>query len=779
MGGNELQNALTPCQVDMVRRYLINNHPDYIKPDFCEVTSPDIVINNGQVVIWNTSRILTGNIVVKTGGRLTIKCLLGMPKNGKITVEKGGRLIIDGGEITSSCDENWQGIIVHGNPIAGQLDFTQQGFVRLINNATIEYANQPFLVYGGGLVRAQNASIFNSGSSFFYPYNNGSLVLFENCHFNVDGDFRLPTFSEHLRFSGIRGIRITGSTFNLLGLPQSVWNQSGVIVASGSGICVKNCYVDGRYRVGINASSFGSSLATWLIVQGTTFNHCFSGIAAWGLSGVNSCVITNNFFLNIGSHPFSQSQPGWAHYGLGLLFSSGFTVEGNTFQGETTGTQNTIGILAYQTGSQPNLIRRNTFQGLNVANQAEFINLNQVQPTIGLQYWCNTNNTNNYDFYIWDEGIAGIQGEGGNATKNIFSHPNLNAPYTTYEDFNNQSNNAIDYFHLDISNETPEEGYYISIEPEAASVTVSCIDENDDEDPKLTSGEEEQLTQDFNNSRSAYLTQKAAYEALPTGSSLAPELERQMAASKGSMHRVANRIIRSELADTNGINLPKIRTWLTNKESLEAEYSITETYLWEGDTLLARQVRDSIPIRNQLTGTQAASHQSYVQWTELKIGFYRNGKDILSLDTASVLQIQQIADVGAGIAAIQTQSLLNFAYGYDYGIFPKVPSSNGEGLIVPPPGSVANANKINLEELNAVPNPARDEVAFHYSLPAGISAAILIVTDVNAKNIARFELSDNVGSIRWGTDQLPSGIYFYSIRYAGSKFSPRKLVLIK
>ena len=102
--------AITPCQWGKIFDYMIrgdaNGLPKYISWPSCNL-SADIVIASGDVITWNSPKIVSGNIVVKTGGFLQIKCLVRMGSNCVITVQRGAKLVIDGGKITKLCDEKW------------------------------------------------------------------------------------------------------------------------------------------------------------------------------------------------------------------------------------------------------------------------------------------------------------------------------------------------------------------------------------------------------------------------------------------------------------------------------------------------------------------------------------------------------------------------------------------------------------------------------------------------------------------------------------------------
>lgn len=68
-----------------------------------------------QDEIWDISMKMYQSIIVKKGATLTIKAEIQMPPKGKITVEKGAKLIVDGGVITNEkyYDKKWKGIKVH------------------------------------------------------------------------------------------------------------------------------------------------------------------------------------------------------------------------------------------------------------------------------------------------------------------------------------------------------------------------------------------------------------------------------------------------------------------------------------------------------------------------------------------------------------------------------------------------------------------------------------------------------------------------------------------
>ncbi|MCB9293732.1 MAG: hypothetical protein H6559_11515 [Lewinellaceae bacterium] len=145
--------------------------------------------------------------------------------------------------------------------------------------------------------------------------------------------------------------------------------------------------------------------------------------------------------------------------------------DGNTLFGVDYEDSDIIGILALNTGSENNVIQRDTFiRGIHVANLAEGRNRDPLSFEGGLQYLCNVSEDENwFDFYVVGEGIVENQGSPEEAADNVFSHFNED-----FGDFNNQSSGAINYYHVDEESKTPLEGYYSNILPILTSEARDC-----------------------------------------------------------------------------------------------------------------------------------------------------------------------------------------------------------------------------------------------------------------------------------------------------------------
>lgn len=115
MDYNAFQNALTPCQLSRIRRNLTRwraKQRKLVVPTWCE--KKDTIMINGDVE-WLDERDLDSDIMVMEDAKLTIKCRTSLPRNGRIDVAPGGRLVLDNCWLHNACSDQWQGLFVGQN----------------------------------------------------------------------------------------------------------------------------------------------------------------------------------------------------------------------------------------------------------------------------------------------------------------------------------------------------------------------------------------------------------------------------------------------------------------------------------------------------------------------------------------------------------------------------------------------------------------------------------------------------------------------------------------
>ncbi len=208
MGFNgKLPWSISPCQwLELYKGLYTSLYESTI--DFCSDSSQaPLVIPSGSTQTWESLKLINRDIVVQTGAQLTVRCEVRMGSNKSIQVQRGARLILDGGIIRNLCyEKSWAGIYVEGNSSIEQPSHeslpnpTQAGIVYLKNNSRIEHAIDAIAtarygdrwneVYWGGLVFAENSYLLNNlRAASFMKYNFANKSRFYNCTMNESGVF--------------------------------------------------------------------------------------------------------------------------------------------------------------------------------------------------------------------------------------------------------------------------------------------------------------------------------------------------------------------------------------------------------------------------------------------------------------------------------------------------------------------------------------------------------------------------------------------------------------
>jgi hypothetical protein len=486
----------------------------------------DIFITSDEE--WTFPRSFDGNITIEDGATLTISSTVYFHGEfNKITVDPGGKLIVDGGKLTTGCDnDKWSGIEVLGTPSQSQFPVggqVQQGVVEL-NNATIENASfgvalhrhHPYTL-GGGILKATNSTFKNNLQAVsFFDYENFSpssntpfrnLSLIRGCTFTLDDNYPFSYFSKHIYMNEVSGVIITNNTNftdeRSAGLSEV--EQGAGIYSLNAQFTVRNSSFS-NLRFGINAQNI-SSVRTFS-VRGSSFINNHIGV---NTRAVNNFTVAEDTF-SIGG--YMQSIPSLNddlnHTGVFIDRSTGFILEGNTFTGnEDNALSVPIGVCARNTNLDEkgnnvldfNSINDNTFNLLDYGNLANLSNRGSLTDG-GLTYLCNISpqDGNATDFAVDIDGTIALKqiASGGVAAGNQFSNNNNGNPLS---DFDNQGA-KIEYYYF--GNGTREEPIYI----DPAKVDKILANQNlcngEIDDDEYTDPDKEDVKQVFNGVKSTY-----------------------------------------------------------------------------------------------------------------------------------------------------------------------------------------------------------------------------------------------------------------------------------
>lgn len=284
-----------------------------------------LVYNTNSLILWDGIRLINQDVIIKSGTTVEITCTVEMGQNKKIIVERGGKLIVNGGKITGLCGNQWQGIIVEGNASGSQ---TLAGKVELKNGAIIENAKNGVSMnpvhlgwpqvqgYWGGLVEATDATFIDCDRGVeFMKYGINNFVdasYFNNCDF-TDCNHGITSWSNN-------GVTVTDCNFtnviNAIGPYDSHMDISdneftnvniGVDITSTTTLpyatsVTNNSILANAYGVYATAEANGNTL--------DIINNSIIG-SAYGikLDGVSHYTILNNDFIGqvYGTHLYSTN----------------------------------------------------------------------------------------------------------------------------------------------------------------------------------------------------------------------------------------------------------------------------------------------------------------------------------------------------------------------------------------------------------------------------------------------------------------------------------------
>jgi hypothetical protein len=448
---------------------------------------------SGPISITKDSTLLFGSmslcdIIIKTGKTFTVKGLLAMGQNTKITVERGAKLIVDGGKVTSLPGFMWQGIEVWGDSTKTQAyNSTYQGVAKFINKAVIENAKVAVVTirydgtanyaYTGGVIQATDATFRNcTYGVVFYKYENrhplthkvmDNVSAFTRCAFEANNSYLgTDTLRNMVELSEVRGIAFGGCAFKS-GNTSSLGTEAAGIFSYNSSFRVQQtcktgispcaeyvpCSFD-SLRYGIRAT--GAATTKTFTVANAVFTSNTCGLFC---SAIDFTSIVQNTF-NVTQQDTSIN-PSNAIGGLFTEQCKFYTIEENTFNGVIgLHPKKYVGLTISNSGPYNNQVYKNTFNSLDIGILAQGKNKKPGENnTAGLCFKCNDFNTCKYDIAItapnnanYDScGVAKYQGASIDPSGNLFTallqnpifqfwnlgEPNTTIPIVTYFYHNN------------------------------------------------------------------------------------------------------------------------------------------------------------------------------------------------------------------------------------------------------------------------------------------------------------------------------------------------------
>ena len=779
---------------------------------------PVVQGNITQNTTWNTSVHVRYGITIPNGITLTISDTVKCESNVSFIIQPGGKLVVDGGVFTSACeDELWQGIYLSGNTNLSQTP-QNQGVLELKNGAVIENAQTAIATYhlyvngninyysSGGIINADNATFRNNRQSvefIAYPHiginpvqNNASY--FNNCKFVVNDNNHFAShrdFESHISMWAVPTVQITGCEFenNITNMP----NRGRAIFSVDGGYAIdQSCKM---YQVSMNDpcpycilqakpsvfKGFNKAIESSLFerpytnsIQRSSFQNNITGIE---LKGMHAFQISElDMELNTPHNNFPL--------GIHLNNCNHYKIEGNEiYSGDG---HLATGILVFNPGANENQIYRNhiysTQCGIKVGLFCSETSIEPILrsfPLTGLQFLCNDLENNINDIHVCNSNIRATQGAAGKGADNLFSS---NATFNFYCD---SPNNTVNYYYdPSVSRKYPARKT-VNIMPISASasscgstlceqiISMEQDDEKSSHSPLETYWE---LNRKFSEMMNIFY--EKGYDDILNdyinGIIENEELLKEAIAYHEKILEITeymaklSRIALFNLKTDSFINLYKIRDWYEEIYTLDAKYSLAETYYQLGEFEEGFNTLALISEKYNLNEIEMLEHNNYVSLYDFKNKVRESGRTIAQLDKEEINQVLCFAEASSGLSSVMARGILCFFY--DICLEDEIDEAEGNDKMMispPPPVELKGVEKdemINqsgssvgevqaLENILLVPNPTTGELT--------ITNCELLITGVEVFDIyGRRQKAESRKDNVLGISNLSSGLYFVKIK---------------
>jgi hypothetical protein len=460
----QIRNYLTPLQIGRAHR---SAHLGIVSKYIYPVNSvKQNVWNITSNQTWDFAIRMYQDIVVKSGNMLTIRCEVQMPPGSRILVEKGAKLVIDGGIVRAYHRRaKWDGIELVGDKTKGP-NLADQGYVELKSGALIEQAWGGIRNFtwdngaqGGGIIKADSSYFYNCWRGLElndYP-KYATNISVTNCQFLIDDMSAVwgntPFETQITSWDVLRGIKIHRNKFKIL-LNQGDYEQHkrrGGVLSSQSGMSIQYNDFDGFGRA-VDAYYYSGTAARTMAVFHNKFINNTQSIA---VSGGAYCDIRNNDISKMyrfnNNTIFDEEYKG---HGIGIMLAntSGAYVGCNnridgTAQSDGVYFKPNIGILAHQTASFGATILDNEVRNATVGTQTQRSNYalnitcNDYESNYNAILVNPTSTSNVYNLKNQGTGCISTQKRAGNVFTS--NSRDINSPITntwTYYAFTSSGN---------------------------------------------------------------------------------------------------------------------------------------------------------------------------------------------------------------------------------------------------------------------------------------------------------------------------------------------------
>jgi hypothetical protein len=712
--------------------------------------SPDrewIIANDEE---WTRDMRLYHNLRIPAGVTLTIRCKLLLPEDGVVIVERGGRLIVDGGKIwranTCSAEQHWAGIAVKGNP-----------------NALQPNPNDPLTANDGGVVLLQGDGEIEgavigvatqSHPHWDVPADRGGLIQGDVFTFrdNVRGvqfmRYDLPNFS---KFTDVTFINENGN---------AKW---GVTMWRTHNIGFEGSVFQNLTRNGINSWD-----ASYNVYKRNRFLNCaFNGITAGGSMPLGGFIQVGNE-SNFGSdqNRFINNTVGFRGTSNVLTRIHGNYMDNFDFDVAVTGeSDNDIFVNSFMADAAGVQLESTGILGsvtdCNVYN-GNIVGINVVGNNQSMSFWREQFGTQFHDMFI--EGQVTNPGEIMEFQGNQFD--------ARWNFFTGAHNEQIKTSTVTLWNNTEHFNYFFPGNSSFTNVRPRCADNDPNCSPPSNFSN---INADFGNQycgiiplhemcmdRPCLDSVRYAIAILEGQSAqLSDSLKQQLELLVVKRERTVTQWLADYMLSSDWNDAEELVTSDPNPLNRRRHVAVA---LWQDDFSKADSLLNVYP-------QQTTEDQQFVAVQQINRSFLSD--TAFELTTTQEAILYDVATSGTTQAGY-AQTLLSLLA--DVQIMPRLPILDDEAE---PRSSQAQDSDLAIG-LSVNPNPAQDLVSIAYQ-SKGDSEMLLSITDaVTGREVIHRDLYAPFNEV-FDSSQWPAGMYIVLLRNgnSGQVVSTRKLIVTK
>ena len=249
--------------------------------------------------------------------------------------------------------------------------------------------------------------------------------------------------------------------------------------------------------------------------------------------------------------------------------------------------------------------------------------------------------------------------------------------------------------------------------------------------------------------------------------------EAQMSMLQRECLLAAGDIVRSNL-NKEERDFNELREWIGKSDDISSARMIIASYIQQKDFVNAIALAKKLPTIYDLQGEELNEFYDYLEIIRLHESLNETNRSTLQLTGYEIALLEDITENGTGASKAMAEAILAENRGFPTIVISSCPTIPNFASAVRD-SEEPELTSETVFEVELSPNPATTKVEVSYTLPENETNATLVMTNALGINVMTKQLDGANGKMTLSLEDIPSGIYFYSIR-CGENVKTGKLI---